>query len=198
MLSESTLASSWLEQFERWMDEALNAGIAEPYGMVVSTASPDGRPGSRSVLLRGVSQAGFDFHTNYDSRKGRELAANPAVSLLMPWYDLGRQVVVDGSAERLSSAQSDTYWATRPRPSQLSALASPQSRVIGSRDELEGRRARLLEEYGEDPVPRPPHWGGFRVAPTAVEFWQAGINRMHDRLRFRLEGGTWIVERLAP
>ncbi len=180
------------------MDEALNAGIAEPYGMVVSTASPDGRPGSRSVLLRGVSQAGFDFHTNYDSRKGRELAANPAVSLLMPWYDLGRQVVVDGSAERLSSAQSDTYWATRPRPSQLSALASPQSRVIGSRDELEGRRARLLEEYGEDPVPRPPHWGGFRVAPTAVEFWQAGINRMHDRLRFRLEGGTWIVERLAP
>ncbi|MEX0790816.1 MAG: pyridoxamine 5'-phosphate oxidase [Actinomycetota bacterium] len=198
MLSEDDLAPTWIEQFDRWMDDALRAGIAEPYGMVVSTASPGGRPSSRSVLLRGVSKAGFVFHTNYHSRKGGELAANPAVSLLMPWYDLGRQVVVDGRAERLSSQESDAYWAARPQASRLSALASPQSQVIGSREELEVRRATLVDRYGEGPVPRPSHWGGFRVAPTSVEFWQAGADRMHDRLRYRLEGGAWVVERLAP
>lgn len=198
MLSEDDLAPTWIEQFNRWLNEALRAGIAEPYGMVVSTATPDGRPSSRSVLLRGVSEAGLVFHTNYNSRKGRELTANPAVSLLMPWYDLGRQVVVDGRAERLSSQESDAYWASRPRASQLSALASPQSQMIGSREELNNRRAALAGKYGGNPAPRPQHWGGFRVVPASIEFWSAGADRLHDRLRFRLEGGVWLVERLAP
>jgi pyridoxamine 5'-phosphate oxidase len=198
VLAEDDLAPTWVEQFDRWMNDAVQAGIAEPYGMVVSTATPDGRPSSRSVLLRGVSEAGFVFHTNYTSRKGRELTANPAASLLMPWFELGRQVVVDGSAERLSSRESDAYWASRPQASQLSALASPQSQVIETREELEHRRSAMVRRYGIDPAPRPSHWGGFRVIPTAVEFWQAGADRLHDRLRFRLDGGAWVVERLAP
>lgn len=198
MLSEDDLAPTWAEQFDRWMIDALGAELAEPYAMVVSTATPEGRPGVRSVLLRGVSEAGFVFHTNYTSRKGRELAANPAAALLFPWYDLRRQVVVDGNVEVLRAAESDAYWASRPQGSQLSALASPQSQVIGSRDELESRRATLFDKYGDSPVPRPSHWGGFRVVPTAVEFWQAGADRMHDRLRYRLENETWLVERLAP
>lgn len=198
MLSEDDLAPTWAEQFDRWMKDALGAGLAEPYAMVVSTSTPAGRPSVRSVLLRGVSEAGFVFHTNYTSRKGRELAANPAAALLFPWYNLRRQVVVEGNVEVLDAAESDAYWASRPQGSQLSALASPQSQVLGSREELEGRRATLFDKYGEGPVPRPSHWGGFRVVPTAVEFWQAGPNRMHDRLRYRLEEGTWLTERLAP
>lgn len=198
MLSENNLASTWFEQFDRWLTDALGADLAEPYAMVVSTATPEGRPGVRSVLLRGVSEAGFVFHTNYTSRKGRELAANPAAALLFPWYELRRQVVVDGNIEVLGAAESDAYWASRPQGSQLSALASPQSQVIGSREELEGLRAIMFDKYGTGPVPRPSHWGGFRVVPTAVEFWQAGTDRMHDRLRYRLNGGTWLVERLAP
>ena len=198
MLSESTIAPTWLGQFELWMNDALQAGLAEPYGMVVATATPDGRPSVRSVLLRGVSDAGFVFHTNYSSRKGVELAANPSAALIFPWYSLGRQVVVDGAAERLPQLESDAYWASRPQPSQLSALASPQSLVIGSREELEVRRSRIEEQYGDQPVARPAHWGGFRVVPEAVEFWSAGQNRLHDRLRYRMHGGTWILERLAP
>jgi pyridoxamine 5'-phosphate oxidase len=198
VLSENNLASTWFEQFDRWLKDALGAELAEPYAMVVSTATPEGRPSVRSVLLRGVSEAGFVFHTNYTSRKGRELAANPAAALLFPWYELRRQVVVDGDIEVLGAAESDAYWASRPQGSQLSALASPQSQVIGSREELEGLRAIMFDKYGTGPVPRPSHWGGFRVVPTAVEFWQAGTDRMHDRLRYRLDGGTWLVERLAP
>ncbi|HYN98358.1 MAG TPA: pyridoxamine 5'-phosphate oxidase, partial [Actinomycetota bacterium] len=170
MLSESTIAPTWLGQFELWMNDALQAGLAEPYGMVVATATPDGRPSVRSVLLRGVSDAGFVFHTNYSSRKGVELAANPSAALIFPWYSLGRQVVVDGAAERLPELESDAYWASRPQPSQLSALVSPQSQVIGSREELEARRSQIEEQYGDQPVARPEHWGGFRVVPDAVEF----------------------------
>ena len=197
-LTESTLAATWLEQFSGWLEDAITAEVAEPYAMVVSAATPGGRPSVRTVLLRGISESGFVFHTNYASRKGQELAANPPVALLFPWYDLGRQVVVDGYAEVLDAAESDAYWATRPQGSQLSALASPQSQVIESREELEGRRATLFDKYGEGPVPRPSHWGGFRVVPTAVEFWQAGANRLHDRLRYRRDVDTWIIERLAP
>jgi pyridoxamine 5'-phosphate oxidase len=198
VLSEGDFAPTWDQQFSRWLEDALGASLAEPYAMVVSTSTPEGRPSVRSVLLRGVSEAGFVFHTNYTSRKGRELAANPAAALLFPWYDLGRQVVVDGTVEVLEAAESDTYWASRPQPSQLSAVSSPQSQVMGSREELESRRAAMLDKYGSGPVPRPAHWGGFRVVPTAVEFWQAGTDRMHDRLRYRLEQGAWKVERLAP
>lgn len=198
MLSESSIAPTWLGQFQLWMNDALQAGLAEPYGMALSTATPVGRPSVRSVLLRGVSEAGFVFHTNYNSRKGAELAANPSAALLFPWYSLGRQVTVDGAVERLPEAESDAYWASRPRPSQLSALASPQSRVIGSRKELEARRSELVAQYGGRPVARPAHWGGFRVVPGAVEFWSAGADRLHDRLRYRLDNGEWVIERLAP
>lgn len=198
MLSEDDLAPTWAQQFDRWLKDALKARLVEPYAMVVSTSTPEGRPSVRSVLLRGVSEAGFVFHTNYTSRKGQELAANPAAALVFPWYDLGRQVVVDGNVEVLDAAESDAYWASRRQGSQLSALASPQSHVIESREELEGRRATLFDKYGRGQVPRPSHWGGFRLVPTAVEFWQAGADRLHDRLRYRLEDGAWLVERLAP
>lgn len=198
-LTEQTLAGTWHEQFRLWLEDALDAGLPEPSGMVLSTATPGGRPGVRSVLLRGISDSGFVFHTNYNSRKGRELAANPSASLLFPWYALGRQVVVDGLATRLTGAESDAYWACRPFPSQLSALASPQSEVIGSREILLDRRRALEQQYPAGrPIPRPAHWGGFRLAPDVVEFWQAGANRLHDRLRYRRDGATWVIERLAP
>ena len=198
MLSEDDLAPTWAQQFDRWLKDALEARLAEPYAMVVSTSTPQGRPSVRSVLLRGVSEAGFVFHTNYTSRKGQELAANPAAALVFPWYVIGRQVVVDGNVEVLDAAESDAYWASRPQGSQLSALASPQSQVIESREELEGRRATLFDKYGTGQVPRPSRWGGLKLVPTAVEFWQAGPDRLHDRLRYRLEDGAWLVERLAP
>jgi pyridoxamine 5'-phosphate oxidase len=198
-LSEGGLAGTWLEQFRLWQQDAVDAGLTEPYAMVLATATPEGRPGARSVLLRGVDEAGFVCHTNYTSRKGRELAANPAASLVFPWYDIGRQVVVDGSAERLSAAESDAYWETRPFGSRLSALASPQSRVIPDRRVLEDRQREVQAQYPPGShVPRPEHWGGLRIVPDAVEFWQARPNRLHDRLRFRRVATGWIVERLAP
>ncbi len=166
--------------------------------MVLSTATPSGRPSARTVLLRGVTAGGFEFHTNYTSRKGRELAANPFASLLLPWYGLGRQVVIDGRVEKMTPQESDAYWASRPTESQLSALASPQSQVIDSREWLENRRSGLVARHREDAVPRPDHWGGFRVVPDAVEFWQLGPHRMHDRLRYRRHEGGWKSELLAP
>jgi pyridoxamine 5'-phosphate oxidase len=198
-LSEETLASTWVAQFELWLDDAVKAGIAEPFAMVLSTATPDGRPSVRSVLLRAVNESGFVCHTNYNSRKGRELAANPNAALVFPWYDLGRQVVVDGRVERLGTEESDLYFASRPHLSRLSALVSPQSQVIESRKVLEARHAELKRQYPEGvPVPRPPHWGGLRIVPEAVEFWQARPNRLHDRLRYRRDGDQWVTERLAP
>jgi pyridoxamine 5'-phosphate oxidase len=198
-LTEAGLAGTWLEQFRVWQQDAVDAGLAEPYAMVLATATSDGRPGARSVLLRGVDEAGFVCHTNYTSRKGREIAENPAASLLFPWYDLGRQVVVDGRAESLSAAESDAYWEIRPFDSRLGALASPQSQVIPGRQMLEDRHAELRRQFPPGShVPRPEHWGGLRIVPEAVEFWQARPNRLHDRLRFRRSGGSWTVERLAP
>lgn len=198
VLSEETLASTWVAQFELWLDDAVKAGLAEPFAMVLSTATPEGRPSVRSVLLRAVSESGFDCHTNYNSRKGREVEANPVAALLFPWYDLGRQVVVDGRVERLGPEESDAYFASRPHLSRLSALVSPQSQVVESRKILEDRHAELRRKYEGKPVTRPAHWGGLRIVPDAVEFWKARPNRLHDRLRFRREGGTWVTERLAP
>lgn len=198
-LAEGDLAATWLEQFQLWQQEAIDGGLTEPFAMVLATATPEGRPGARSVLLRGVDEAGFVCHTNYTSRKGRELAANPAASLVFPWYDLGRQVVVDGRVERLGAAESDAYWETRPFGSRLSALASPQSQVIPDRKVLEERHAELQAQFPPGSrIPRPDRWGGLRIVPDAVEFWQARPNRLHDRLRFRRVETGWIVERLAP
>ncbi|WP_443042776.1 pyridoxamine 5'-phosphate oxidase [Streptomyces sp. NBC_00344] len=198
-LAESELASGPMEQFTRWFGEAVAAGLHEPNAMVAATATPDGRPSSRTVLLKQYDRRGFVFFTNYGSRKGRELAANPAVSLLFPWHQIARQVVVTGRASRIAREETATYFRTRPHGSQLGAWASAQSSVIDSRDELTARYAELAARYPEgSEVPVPPEWGGFRVVPETVEFWQGHQNRLHDRLRFVSEGEGWRVERLCP
>lgn len=199
-LSEHELAPTWLEQFESWLEAALVAGIPEPNAMVLATAGGDGAPGARTVLLRRLDERGFRFNTNYRSRKGRELAENPRATLLFPWYQQQRQVVVDGDVVQLCAEESDASFAKRPRDSRIAAAASPQSEVIESRAEIERRFAELEAEYeGVEDPPRPGHWGGYLVEPRSVEFWQGRRNRMHDRLRFRrTAGGAWVVERLAP
>jgi pyridoxamine 5'-phosphate oxidase len=197
-LSEADLAPDWVGQFTRWFDEVAASGlVVEPNAMVVATASADGRPSVRTVLLRGVSAAGFEFFTNYGSRKGREIAANPYVSLLFSWVPAERQVIVTGTATRLSRVESLAYWESRPAASRLASAASPQSAVVGSRNELEAAVAALAARH-PDGVPLPDDWGGFRVAPDSVEFWQGRPARLHDRLRYRLAAGSWAVERLAP
>jgi pyridoxamine 5'-phosphate oxidase len=190
------LAPTWLEQFQRWLDDAVAATVPEPNAMVVATADPSGAPSARTVLLRGVDERGFVFYTNLESRKGREALANPRASCVFTWLGLQRQVVVTGDVERVSDQEADAYWATRPVASRVSAAASPQSQVVPSRDALEEAWARLAEQ-GENAV-RPAHWSGLRIAPRAVEFWQGRRDRFHDRLRFRHQGEAWVVERLAP
>jgi pyridoxamine 5'-phosphate oxidase len=199
-LSEDELAPTWLEQFERWLEAALVAGIPEPNAMVLATAGEDGAPGARTVLLRRFDARGLRFNTNYRSRKGRELGQNPRATLLFPWYQQQRQVIVDGDVVQLGAEESDASFAKRPRASRIAAAASPQSEVIESREALERRFAELEAEYeGVDDPPRPDHWGGYLVEPRSVEFWQGRRDRMHDRLRFRrTSGGAWVVERLAP
>jgi len=199
-LSEEDLAPTWLEQFERWLADAIAGGEAEPNAVIVATAGADGRTGARTVLLKHVDDRGFVFNTNYASRKGREVAENPRASLVFPWLDVRRQVVVDGSVVRVSPEEADAYFATRPREARISAHASPQSEVVGSREALQRLRDETAARFPDDAdVPRPENWGGLRVVPDAVEFWQGRANRLHDRLRYRLdESGAWVVERLAP
>ena len=199
-LSEDVLAPTWLEQFEAWLQAALVAGMAEPNAMVLATAGDDGSPSARTVLLRGIDARGFRFNTNYRSRKGRELDANPRATLVFPWYQQQRQVIVDGDVVQLCAEESDASFAKRPRDSRIAAAASPQSEVIASREEIERRFAELEAEYeGVEDPPRPEHWGGYLVQPRSVEFWQGRRSRMHDRLRFRrTTGDAWVVERLAP
>jgi pyridoxamine 5'-phosphate oxidase len=190
------LAATWLEQFQRWLDDAVAATVPEPNAMVVATADPGGAPSARTVLLRGVDERGFAFYTNLDSRKGREALANPRASAVFAWLGLQRQVVVVGAVEPVSEEEADAYWAARPVASRVSAAASPQSQVVPSREALEQAWARVAEQ-GED-VARPPHWSGLRIVPDTVEFWQGRRDRFHDRLRFRRHGDDWVVERLAP
>jgi pyridoxamine 5'-phosphate oxidase len=201
-LSESELAESPYDQFDRWFKEALESGLPEPNAMVVATADAAGRPSSRTVLLKHYDRRGFVFYTNYGSRKGRELAANPYASLLFPWHPVARQVIVSGRAERTGRDETVAYFRTRPHGSQLGAWASEQSAPVGSRAELDRRYAELAARYPEDEqVPVPPEWGGFRVVAETVEFWQGRDNRLHDRLRYVQDGGGesgWRVERLCP
>ncbi|MEX1141600.1 MAG: pyridoxamine 5'-phosphate oxidase [Thermoleophilaceae bacterium] len=198
-LSEDGLAPTWLEQFEDWLEAALGSGMPEPSSMVLATAAADGAPGARAVLLRGVDGSGFRFHTDYRSRKALEIEENPRATLVFPWFHQQRQVVVDGDVERLGPEESDEYFATRPRRSRISAVASVQSRPIESRAWLEERFAAVEREHEGDDVRRPEHWGGYLVVPRAVEFWQGRRDRLHDRLRYRrTAGGAWVVERLAP
>lgn len=202
-LAEEDLAPDWLTQLRAWLTDAETAGLTEPNAMILATADTDGRPSARTVLLKGLDEDGLVLFTNHDSRKGREAAANPAVSLVFPWIDLQRQVVVTGDAERVPDAVADAYFARRPRGSQLGALASKQSSIITSRDDLTDVLDALQRTYPEGtPVPRPATWGGIRVRPRTVEFWQGRADRLHDRLRYHRIGGgptaPWVVERLAP
>jgi pyridoxamine 5'-phosphate oxidase len=189
-LLEADLAPTWLEQFERWFAEMRD--VRERNAMVVATAGPS----ARTVLLKHVDDRGFVFFTNLQSAKGRELEADPRAAIVFPWVERERQVLVRGRTELLSDAENDAYFHSRPRGSQLSAAVSPQSQVLASRTDLKRARAELEAAGGE--VPRPPHWGGVRVVPESVEFWQGRPDRLHDRLRFRSDGGAWVVERLAP
>ena len=193
------LADDPVAMFRRWLADTVAAGIHEPNAMVVATVDAGGRPSTRMVLLKELDHRGFVFFTNYESRKAEEIAANPAVALLFPWQDLQRQVRVEGTATRVSHAESEAYFATRPRESQLGAWASPQSRVVASRSALDERYGGVLAQFADlDAVPLPPHWGGFRVAPEVVEFWQGRRGRMHDRLVYRRTDAGWRVDRLAP
>jgi len=196
-LTEEELAADPFAMFQRWYHDAVAASVYEPNAMVVASASADGRPSSRLVLLKGFSPAGWVFFTNLGSRKGTELLANPHVSLLFPWHPLERQVRVDGRAVLLGRGEVAAYFETRPRGSQLGAHASRQSREVGSREELDDAWAAADAAY-PDEVPVPDEWGGFRVEPDAVEFWQGRPGRMHDRLVYRLDGDSWSVHRLAP
>ncbi|MEU6075937.1 pyridoxamine 5'-phosphate oxidase [Micromonospora sp. NPDC047074] len=199
-LSEADLAADWCHQFDRWFADAVAAGLPEPNAMVVGTADAAGRPSARTVLLKGYDPEGFVFFTNYGSRKGAEATANPYASLVFPWFPMHRQVVVAGRVERVDRAETEAYFASRPRGSQLGAWASDQSRVVPDRVVLDAAYRTTAERFADvEPIPAPPHWGGLRVRPESVEFWQGRASRLHDRLRFRLAGpGRWIVERLAP
>ncbi|WP_089010376.1 pyridoxamine 5'-phosphate oxidase [Micromonospora viridifaciens] len=199
-LSESELAPDWHTQFARWFADAVAYPLPEPNAMVVGTADAQGRPSGRTVLLKGYDPDGFVFYTNYDSRKGVELTANPWASLVFPWFPMQRQVVVTGRVARVDRAETEAYFASRPRGSQLGAWASTQSRVVPDRVALDAAYRSAAERFvAVEPVPAPPHWGGFRVLPETVEFWQGRASRLHDRLRFRrTDGGTWVTERLAP
>ena len=196
------LADDPIEMFERWLQQSVDAGVHEPNAMVLATATTDGRPSSRMVLLKGVGPDGFVFFTNQASRKGDELGANPHCALLFPWHPLERQVRVEGVASVLDDDEVATYFHSRPRGAQLGAWASAQSRPVASRDELAQAFAAAGERFGEDEsageVPVPPEWGGYRVRPDAVEFWQGRRSRMHDRLVYRRDGDRWDVHRLSP
>ncbi|MFG3553584.1 pyridoxamine 5'-phosphate oxidase [Micromonospora sp. NPDC047557] len=199
-LTEADLAADWHRQFDSWFADAVAFGLPEPNAMVVGTADAAGRPSGRTVLLKGYDPEGFVFFTNHLSRKGVEASANPYASLVFPWFPMQRQVVVAGSIAPVDPAVTESYFASRPRGSQLGAWASPQSQVVPDRAALEERYREVAERFADATViPPPPHWGGLRVRPDSVEFWQGRAGRLHDRLRFRrVDGSDWIVERLAP
>jgi len=197
-LDEAHSAGSPLEQFERWLHEALTADLPEPTAMTLATVSPDGRPSTRVVLLKGCDARGFVWYTSYESRKAQELAANPQAALQFHWVELERVVRIEGRVGKTDADESDAYYRTRPLDSRIGAWASPQSRVIPSRGILVAEAARIGAKFLLDP-PRPPHWGGYRLAPDAFEFWQGRRSRLHDRLRYALQAdGAWLRQRLAP
>jgi len=197
-LNKSDVDRNPIKQFAKWYHEATAFGIAETDAMTLATATKDGRPSARIVLLKDFDDRGFVFFTNYESRKAKELAENPRACLVAYWLPVKRQVRIEGFVEQISETESEAYFQTRPLGSRIGAWASNQSEVVESRDLLEQRYADLSERYGEA-VPRPPHWGGYRIDPEVIEFWQGRDNRLHDRLRYRLQkDGTWLIERLGP
>ena len=198
-LTEADVDPDPFRQFDVWFDAAVKSHVPEPNAMTLATATPEGKPSARIVLLRGVDSRGLTFFTNYDSRKSRELAANPQGALVFFWQALERQVRVEGTVERVSAAESDEYFHSRPELSRIGAWASPQSAVIDSREDLEARIAEWQTHFASQPLSRPENWGGFRLVPTSFEFWQGRPSRLHDRLRFtRAYNETWLIERLAP
>jgi pyridoxamine 5'-phosphate oxidase len=197
-LREADMDPDPIAQFHNWFENAIDADLHEPNAMILATATPEGRPSARTVLLKGYDERGFVFYTNYEGRKADELEANPACALLFYWGELERQVRIEGRAGRLSGSESDIYFASRPRGSRIGAWASEQSRTVASREILEDRVRSLESEYEEREIPRPPFWGGYRVEPDAIEFWQGRENRLHDRLVYRRNGGAWKMERLQP
>jgi pyridoxamine 5'-phosphate oxidase len=196
-LTEAQADADPLRQFERWFEDALRAKLPLPNAMTLATVTPAGAPSARIVLLKGVEQGGFVFYTNYLSRKGRELEKNAKACLLLLWSHLERQVRIDGAVEKVTAAESDAYYATRPLGARQSAWASAQSEIVVDRKILETAMEDARRRYGENP-PRPPHWGGYRVIPQEIEFWQGRADRLHDRLRYRRKGDTWAIERLSP
>lgn len=197
-LTEADVDPNPIRQFQRWFEQALAAEIVEPNAMTVATATQDGIPSARVVLLKGVSDRGFIFFTNYESHKGQELAENPHAALVFLWKALERQVRIEGTVEKVSDEETEAYFHSRPRESQLGAWVSNQSQVIPNREALEQRLAQLSQEYQGREIPRPPYWGGYCVIPHIIEFWQGRPSRLHDRLRYRLDSQQWLIERLAP
>jgi pyridoxamine 5'-phosphate oxidase len=198
VLRESDIADDPLQQFRRWFADAEAAGIRAPHAMALATSTQDAAPSVRMVLLKEVDERGFVFFTGYVSRKSMELDGNPHAALLFYWDPLGRQVRIEGDVERVPDGESDAYFATRPRGAQLAAAASRQSAVLSGRDELDARVAELEREHAGADVPRPDHWGGYRLLPETYEFWQHREDRLHDRVRYKRDRGGWLVERLSP
>jgi pyridoxamine 5'-phosphate oxidase len=198
-LGDEDVVADWLTQFRRWFERAAaEPGLVEPNAMQVATADAAGRPSVRTVLLKAFDERGLVFYTNYDSAKGRDLAAVPYAAAVLVWPQLERQVRFSGTVARVDPAETAAYFASRPRGAQLGAWASAQSSVIVSRAELDEALAQTEARFAERAVPPPPNWGGYRIAPESVEFWQGRADRLHDRIRYRRDGGRWIIERLAP
>jgi pyridoxamine 5'-phosphate oxidase len=197
-LSETDVDLNPFVQFNRWLDEALTSRLPEPNAMALATATGEGKPSVRMVLLKGYDDRGFVFFTNYEGRKSSELLKNPNAALLFYWSELERQVRIEGTVEKTSRQESEEYFNTRPLESRLGAWASRQSEVIPGRSDLERKVSDLKERYANREVPVPPFWGGFRLQPQIFEFWQGRENRLHDRIRYSLQGGVWVIERLSP